>query len=131
MWCVPYCLKAAHIPFPSTKGAMQVLLTYMPADRAQRLPACISSQDSRDLRPLDLALATQQWPAVRLLISAGALQTCPELTQAQRELQQQLQLPDSRRHSGPLVLLVGTHLFELYLDLHILLLANVHFLDVH
>ena len=76
------------------------------------------------MRPLDLALATQQWPAVRLLISAGALQACPELTQAQGELQQQLQLPDSRRHSGALLLLVGTPFLDKGFDLHMLLPAK-------
>ena len=83
-----------------------MLLTYIPANGAQRLPACITSQDSKDMRPLDVALVTQQWPAVRLLISAGALQACPELTQVQRELRQLLLLPDSRRQSGALLLLV-------------------------
>ena len=92
---------------------MQVLLTYIPANGAQRLPACITSQDCKDMRPLDVALATQQWPAVRLLISAGALQACPELTQAQRELRQLLLLPDNRRQSGALLLLVwGTPLIH-------------------
>ena len=92
---------------------MQVLLTYVPEGGAQRPPTCISSQDAEDRRPLDVALATQQWPAVRLLIAAGALQACPELAHARRELQQLLLLPDSRRQSGALQLLVssrGQHL---------------------
>ena len=86
---------------------VQVLLTHVPEGGSQRPPTCISSQDSEDMRPLDVALATQQWPAVRLLIAAGALQACPELTRAQQELQQLLLLPDSRRQSGALVFLVS------------------------
>lgn len=85
---------------------MQVLLTHVPANGAQRQAAGISSRDSKHLRPLDVALMTQQWPAVRLLISAGSLHTCPELTDAQRQLQQLLLLPDSRRQSGAFLLLV-------------------------
>ena len=87
---------------------MQVLLTYVPEGGSQRPPTCISSQDSEDRRPLDVALATQQWPAVRLLIAAGALQACPELARAQQELQQLLLLPDSRRQSGALLFLVSS-----------------------
>ena len=87
---------------------MQVLLTYVPEGGAQRPPTCISAQDSEDRRPLDVALATQQWRAVRLLIAAGALQACPELTRARQELQQLLLLPDGRRQSGALLFLVSS-----------------------
>lgn len=86
---------------------LQVLLTYVPEGGAQRPPTCISAQDSEDARPLDVALATQQWRAVRLLIAAGALQACPELAHARRELQQLLLLPDGRRQSGALQFLVS------------------------
>ncbi len=89
--------------------ALQVLLTYGPASGAQRLPAGITSQDSKGMRPLDVALVTQQWQAVRLLIGAGALQACPELTQAQRQLRQALLLPDNRRPIGALPFLVRAH----------------------
>ena len=99
---VPKLLKA----FTGSECALQVLLTYVPANGAQRLPACITLQDDKGMRPLDVALATQQWQAVRLLIGAGALQACSELTQAQRQLQQALLLPDSRRPSGALPFLV-------------------------
>ena len=90
-----------------------MLLTYVPEGGAQRPPTCISAQDSEDARPLDVALATQQWRAVRLLIAAGALQACPELARARQELQQLLLLPDGRRQSGALQFLVSspeTHL---------------------
>ena len=85
---------------------LQVLLTYVPEGGAQRPPTCISAQDSEDRRLLDVALATQQWRAVRLLIAAGALLACPELARARRDLQQLLLLPDGRRQSGALHFLV-------------------------
>ena len=107
--------------------ALQVLLTYVPASGAQRLPAGITSQDSKGMRPLDVALVTQQWQAVRLLIGAGALQACPELTQAQRQLRQALLLPDSRRPSGALPLLVRALCsIRCTLDLHRLSPATSH-----
>ena len=120
---VPKLLRA----FTGTKCALQVLLTYVPANGAQRLPACITIQDSKGMRPLDVALVTQQWQAVRLLIGAGALQACPELTQAQRQLQQALLLPDSRRPSGALPILVRAHCsIRFTFDLHKLSPAASH-----
>ena len=69
---------------------MQVLLTHQPAIGAPRQVANILTRDQEDRRPLDAALMTQQWPAVRLLIAAGALQACPELGDAQWILQNRM-----------------------------------------
>ncbi len=56
----------------------QVMLTHEPAGGRARPGAALAEKDVDDRRPLDLALLTQQWPAVRLLIAAGALGKCPE-----------------------------------------------------
>ena len=67
-----------------------MLLTHQPANGTPRQVANILTRDQEDRRPLDAALITQQWPAVRLLIAAGALQACLELGDAQRILQRRM-----------------------------------------
>lgn len=58
---------------------VQVMLTYAPAGCAARPGAAVTEKDAANERPLDIALTTQQWPAVRLLVSVGALTKCPEV----------------------------------------------------
>ncbi|CAL8465257.1 g4792 [Coccomyxa elongata] len=80
---------------------LEVLLTYRPATGAARPGAPVTEKDSESRRPLDMALVSQQWPAVRLLIAAGALSKCPELEDARRELDQLLPAADvGGKHSG-------------------------------
>lgn len=55
------------------------MLTHEPASGAPRPGAAVTEKDAANERPLDIALTTQQWPAVRLLVSAGALTKCPEV----------------------------------------------------
>jgi len=59
--------------------ARQVMLTHAPAGGAARPGAGVTEKDAANERPLDIALTTQQWRAVRLLVAAGALTKCPEV----------------------------------------------------
>ena len=87
--------------------ARQVLLTYRLATGAARPGAPVTEKDSESRRPLDMALVSQQWPAVRLLIAAGALSKCPELEDARRELDQLLPAEDAgAKHGNVLSVLV-------------------------
>jgi hypothetical protein len=62
----------------------QVLLTHpLPDGRA----VVVTEKDAADERPLEVALNTQQWAAVRLLVGAGALTKCPEMDDERRELE--------------------------------------------
>ncbi|BDA50235.1 probable Ankyrin repeat and IBR domain-containing protein 1 [Coccomyxa sp. Obi] len=80
---------------------LEVLLTYRLATGAARPGAPVTEKDSESRRPLDMALVSQQWPAVRLLIAAGALSKCPELEDARRELDQLLPAADvGGKHGG-------------------------------
>jgi hypothetical protein len=47
----------------------------------------VTEKDAADERPLEVALNTQQWAAVRLLVGAGALTKCPEMDDERRELE--------------------------------------------
>lgn len=85
----------------------QVLLTHRPANGGARPGAPVTEKDSENRRPLDVALASQQWAAVRLLVAAGALSKCPELQDARRELEQLLPAADAgAKHGGVLSALV-------------------------
>jgi hypothetical protein len=55
------------------------MLTHAPAGGAARPGAAVTEKDAANERPLDIALTTQQWRAVRLLVAAGALTKCPEV----------------------------------------------------
>lgn len=94
------------LAYPWVMGDMcctcpQVLLTYRPATGAARPGAPVTEKDSESRRPLDMALVSQQWLAVRLLITAGALSKCPELEDARRELDQLLPAADvGGKHGG-------------------------------
>jgi hypothetical protein len=68
----------------------QVLLTHQPANGRPKQVADILTADQDGQQPLDIALITRQWPAVRFLIAAGALQACPELAKAERLLQRHM-----------------------------------------
>lgn len=88
---------------------MQVLLTHEPASGQPGPGAAVTEKDADNRRPLDVALLTQQWPAVRLLIAAGALSKCPELDDARRELQQLLPCNDAAaKHGGLMAALVSS-----------------------
>ncbi|KAK9832549.1 hypothetical protein WJX81_008317 [Elliptochloris bilobata] len=81
---------------------LEVMLTHEPSGGARRPGAAVTEKDAANERPLDIALTTQQWPAVRLLVSAGALTKCPELDDARRELEQLLPTPASSKAGGGL-----------------------------
>lgn len=72
-----------------------MLLTHpLPDGRA----VIVTEKDALDERPLEVAINTQQWAAVRLLVSAGALTKCPEMDDERRELERRM--PSSRSNSG-------------------------------
>jgi hypothetical protein len=83
--------------------ADQVLLTHEPASGRPRPGTTVTEKDVDNRRPLDVALLTQQWPAVRLLIASGALSKCPELDDARRELEQLLPPEDACAKQGGLM----------------------------
>ncbi len=87
-----------------------MLLTHRPAAGAAQVGAPVTEKDSESRRPLDVALVSQQWPAVRLLIAAGALSKCPELEDARRELNQLLPAAEEgAKHGGVLFALVRNY----------------------
>lgn len=77
--------------------------------------APVTEKDSESRRPLDVALVSQQWPAVRLLIAAGALSKCPELDDARRELNQLLPAADEGAKNGGVLSVLVSKIYELYL----------------
>jgi hypothetical protein len=77
--------------------------------------APVTEKDSESRRPLDVALGSQQWPAVRLLIAAGALSKCPELDDARRELSQLLPAADEGAKNGGVLSVLVSKIYELYL----------------
>eukprot|EP00884_Botryococcus_braunii_P009051 jgi/Botrbrau1/18147/Bobra.53_1s0018.1 len=66
---------------------IRVLLTHpLPDGRV----VVVTEKDAGDERPLEVAINTQQWAAVRLLVSAGALTKCPEMDDERRELERHM-----------------------------------------
>lgn len=69
--------EQCHVP--DKARPRQVMLTHAPAGGGPRPAAAVTERDAEGQRPLDLAITSQQWPAVRLLVAAGALDKCPEV----------------------------------------------------
>ena len=46
----------------------------------------IAEPDCLGRQPLEAAVATQQWPAVQLLVAVGALESCTALGRARQQI---------------------------------------------